>query len=63
MTLREIQAPLKERYRETPEAAVVTLSANHNHPCAIHGAMHAAPPSSPTIHTSDPVGLNNFPTG
>jgi uncharacterized OsmC-like protein len=26
-TLREIQAPLKERYRETPEDAVVTLSA------------------------------------
>jgi uncharacterized OsmC-like protein len=25
--LREIQAPLKERYRENPEAAVVTLSA------------------------------------
>jgi len=26
--LREIQAPLKERYRDEPEAAVVTLSAN-----------------------------------
>jgi uncharacterized OsmC-like protein len=26
-TLRELQAPIKERYRETPDAAVVTLAA------------------------------------
>ena len=27
-TLREVQAPIKERYRETPEAAQITLKAN-----------------------------------
>ncbi|MEA2682364.1 MAG: hypothetical protein QOK05_692 [Chloroflexota bacterium] len=27
-TLRQLQAPLKERYRETPDTAVVTLKAN-----------------------------------
>jgi uncharacterized OsmC-like protein len=28
MTLRDIQAPIKERYRDTPDAAFITLQAN-----------------------------------
>ena len=28
--LRDLQAPIKERYRETPDAAVITLKAKGN---------------------------------
>ncbi len=45
-TLRALQAPLKERYRESPEAAVVTLAASgtldDDVACNVHTAVVTA---------------------